>query len=363
MAIGVTATPDHIAEGGVVRLEARPQGGNPAGHYNYTWTLDGGGSLVLLDPPDQQTGPVIHWDTTDLRPGGYKITVLGTLKSGITRIGDAQSPDRGDISITVEPRPVSRGDTVPVTLRRTATESTADQALWVAIRNRTQAISFDRYNAFIDCVLCEGISPQHGGAAAGENDERGIGSPPLWFRRFELGNRPTIYGVDAYNLLKLATEVFLLLEAGVVVTRGGKVTLLDPDLFEPFEESARLNEGAILPVIEDRLKQYFGGVTSNLPYLTRILDALLGLDPAKRAERLPYCDVVLQRRFSCPTMIELIWSYWHEEGMLVQTLKAIELRFQNGRGPIDRDPLANLEIDPLRPLNNLLWGYIQNEYN
>ena len=29
------------------------------------------------------------------------------------------------------------------------------------------------------------------------------------------------------------------------------------------------------------------------------------------------------------------------------------------RGAGDRDPLANLEIDPLRPLNNLLWGYIQ----
>jgi hypothetical protein len=25
------------------------------------------------------------------------------------------------------------------------------------------------------------------------------------------------------------------------------------------------------------------------------------------------------------------------------------------------DPLANLEIDPLRPLNNLLWGYLQDE--
>ena len=24
--------------------------------------------------------------------------------------------------------------------------------------------------------------------------------------------------------------------------------------------------------------------------------------------------------------------------------------------------LAHLEIDPLRPLNNLFWGYIQNEY-
>ena len=47
--------------------------------------------------------------------------------------------------------------------------------------------------------------------------------------------------------------------------------------------------------------------------------------------------------------------------MLVQTLNAISRRFQNIRGPGDRDPLANLEIDPLRPLNNLLWGYIQDE--
>jgi hypothetical protein len=62
-------------------------------------------------------------------------------------------------------------------------------------------------------------------------------------------------------------------------------------------------------------------------------------------------------------MLELIWSYWHEEGMLVQTMNAICMRFQNRRGPQERDPLANLEIDPLRPLNNLLWGYIQDEYN
>lgn len=60
-----------------------------------------------------------------------------------------------------------------------------------------------------------------------------------------------------------------------------------------------------------------------------------------------------------PVLIELIWSYWHEEGMLAQTMHAIAKRFQNIRsGP--QDPLANLEIDPLRPLNNILWGYIQD---
>ncbi|MEJ1237428.1 hypothetical protein WBG78_04805 [Chryseolinea sp. T2] len=56
--------------------------------------------------------------------------------------------------------------------------------------------------------------------------------------------------------------------------------------------------------------------------------------------------------------LELIWSYWMEEGMLVQSMNAISKRFQNIRNA-HRDPLANLTIDPLRPLNNLLWGYIQ----
>lgn len=60
-------------------------------------------------------------------------------------------------------------------------------------------------------------------------------------------------------------------------------------------------------------------------------------------------------------MVELIWSYWHEEAMLVQTLKAISRRFQNRRAPSARNPLANLEITPLRPLNNFLWGYVQDE--
>ena len=60
--------------------------------------------------------------------------------------------------------------------------------------------------------------------------------------------------------------------------------------------------------------------------------------------------------------MELIWSYWHEEGMLVQTLNAILARFQNRRHrPTGRDPLARFDLDPLRPLNNLFWGWTQDE--
>jgi hypothetical protein len=45
----------------------------------------------------------------------------------------------------------------------------------------------------------------------------------------------------------------------------------------------------------------------------------------------------------------------------MQTANAISWRFQNRRtGAPGRDPLAGMDIDPLRPLNNLLWGWIQD---
>jgi hypothetical protein len=46
--------------------------------------------------------------------------------------------------------------------------------------------------------------------------------------------------------------------------------------------------------------------------------------------------------------------------MLTQTMHAIAMRFQNMRSNGTHDPLANLEIDCLRPMNNVLWGYIQD---
>ncbi len=62
-------------------------------------------------------------------------------------------------------------------------------------------------------------------------------------------------------------------------------------------------------------------------------------------------------------LLELIWSYWHERTMIVEALDAIATRFRNVGTPHGRDPLAAIEIDPLRPLNNLLWGYIEDEPN
>ena len=108
--------------------------------------------------------------------------------------------------------------------------------------------------------------------------------------------------------------------------------------------------------------------SSALPYLKRIASAFLSLDqPRSRgtARRRPDTIAGLYpaaSTYTSPSMIELIWSYWQEEGMLVQSMNAIARRFQNRRGS-ERDPLGELEFDTLRPMSNLLWGYIQDEQN
>ena len=100
-----------------------------------------------------------------------------------------------------------------------------------------------------------------------------------------------------------------------------------------------------------------------LPYHKLIVDSL-GALPLKDDTVVIGDYGILPTQLFRPVLLELIWSYWHEEGMLVQTIDAISRRFQNrGTTGTRHDPLARFEIDPLRPLNTLIWGYVQDERN
>jgi len=266
---------------------------------------------------------------------------------------------------------VTQGEKLPVStsLTRAQIHEGDDYGLWAAIRNRTDAIRSDSHIDFINRVLNEkdtlvGTGAKRDDKRKVRTEDTEVGAPSLKERRDALAQLP-VYGVDAYNLLKLATQAFLLLEAGVVVQdRDVDGKTFDPDNDDGFksDEASRLERPVDFGEVERKLRAYLGGsLPGSLPYLKRIVRALLGEDatPGKT----PYALGILGDRFTSPSMLELIWSYWHEEGMLVQTMNAICMRFQNRRGPLERDPLANLEIDSLRPLNNLLWGYIQDEYN
>ena len=275
---------------------------------------------------------------------------------------------------------------VDASLSRAENVTTEDAALWAAIRNRTDAIRSDRYEDFINRVLSESRTEVSLAEETGdpdrsshrhhddEDDEEPIlavedfGAPPIKERIADLENAPSIYGVDAYNLLKLATQAFLLLETGVAIRHRDPITGVVHDHGTLEGEESRTGERLSFRQLNARLERYLrqtltgtSGSGFGLPYLRRIVRALV--DSETQDESLPFGLSVMRHRFTAPSLQELIWSYWHEEGMLVQTMNAICMRFQNRRGPQEQDPLANLEIDPLRPLNNLLWGYIQDEYN
>jgi hypothetical protein len=124
------------------------------------------------------------------------------------------------------------------------------------------------------------------------------------------------------------------------------------------------------PVTETDIRNTFNDYTKGqdgkpnaLPYLAAIQMKLGDIPLGGETQSIGIkCYSLLRDRVKNPCMLELIWSYWHEEGMLVQSMNAISLRFQNRRvANGDRDPLAGIMLDPLRPINNLLWGFLQDE--
>jgi hypothetical protein len=264
-----------------------------------------------------------------------------------------------------------------VTMRRTASPFTNDLLLWVVIRNTTEAISFANYNLFMEKVLYNNqFSGQYNGS-----DNTGPTFNKLRDRRFLPYN-----DTDAYRLLKVATEAFLIVNCGVVLDSfSGELEkgIVKEQLLRGFRNlSIEADQQDFVANWKDFLEPIFlqavnGTTDKTLPYLARIREKLRDVDitdlalpatggvPDRDAVGLPDLPQgsfnMLRRKFTQPCLLELIWSYWHEEGMLAQTLNAISLRFQNVRGPGAGNPLAMMEIDPLRPLNNLIWGYIQDE--
>jgi hypothetical protein len=291
------------------------------------WETTRGAAMVELD---ERTVELMF-----VRSGKARIDGFGVDRNPNCFGSRAEAVASMDIIVS-EPETQAISGNVGVTLNRTASEPTLDQALWVAIRNRTQAISFNRYREFINRVL-----------RWEENDR----IPDRIERRLrDLGTH--LRGVGAYQVLKTATEMFLLLECGVRIDLGRD----GRPRFDELEEQARLGEALTGEQIAERLKQYLGK-PPQLPYITRVVEAAF-----PEFERVALSnEPVLATRINEPCLIELIWSYWHEEGMLVQTINAVGQRFQNVRRP--GDALLNLELDPLRPVNNLLWGYIQDEIN
>jgi hypothetical protein len=309
----------------------------------YTWSARLGPYTAPIAPKDPAKPLIATLQTEGVELGTYTVSleVKPPKKPTITS---------STFGIEVLPPSTLRGSG-PVTLGRTTVGETKDVTLWVNIRQSTDELSFPKYQAFIDEVMCAGPS----GLTKAELDA---------LTRTSAGRGTPFPGIDAYQMLKTATEVYVMLNCRAL----DEYNFSDPEEVADYDlRNDRNRQASDLKRLWDRYLAPVNGKgpsTNTLPYLALIRrklgdQSIIQHDP-KLQGVMEVCDGIMQQKLARPCFFELIWSYWHEEGMLVQTLNAIARRFQNQRTSA-RDPLENLDIDPLRPLSNLIWGYIQDE--
>ena len=256
------------------------------------------------------------------------------------------------------------GGEMDVSLQRTATTSTPDLALWQAILNNTEALSFNTYQRFMNKLFCsddlKGLDDFEKERFGFDNDRPGTKRA----KANELAQRRFLpfTDTDAYRAVKVATEAFVMVNCGICEPFPFGAD--DADYFA--RRDVPFPKGGLTKALNDYLNEgggmlpYLAVIRAKLPEYD-IKTTLLDLPVSRDAQSDRDCFGILQEKLKCPCLLELIWSYWHEEGMLVQSMNAIMRRFQNVASSKPLDPLANLEIDPLRPLSNLLWGYVQDE--
>ena len=203
----------------------------------------------------------------------------------------------------------SEDDVKQVRLGRAGFEQTNDEVFWDAIKERQ--LNFNAYCDFINKILYLN-SPEF------DKDDR---------RRAR--NQSPFIGIREYNLLKYGTAFFMLKKSALEV---------------------------------EEVKSYLG--TDNvLPYYEHLSDAYteaMKEYPASFPKGDNNDKEFIEQRFRNPFFIELIWSYWMEQGMLMQAMSLINFRFQNiNAGNIGQ--ITRFDVSPLRPLSHILWGFIQDE--
>jgi hypothetical protein len=327
----LNVTPTTPAPGDLIEFKVSPAASN----FSYSWVnMASGGSTLTNEQWSPQKSGTDSWALqTDAKSTGMR-TARVTVK-------DNSTGEEVILEKTISLRSVGTGansisDSIAkiasegLTVKASKTDPTDDQALWVKIRSCAGNRQFAAYDDFIKTNLCD--------------------AKPA-YKSLDVSKTETCrykHGVDGYQMLKAATEVFLVCKA---CCANGTISNFDPD-----SEESRLGYTTTQADIEAMLKSYLTPNTRRLPYLDTIITNL-GLSGAS-STNFPFCEASI-RDSLC--LYELIWSYWLEAGMLVQTMNAISMRFQNLRVPSNgRDALAGFEITPLRPLSNLLWGYVQD---
>lgn len=271
-------------------------------------------------------------------------------------------------------------------------DPTDDEALWKAIRK--SKFNFLDYQYFINDILQ--LEDDRIGPKTREKQRKAIRSYVSPFQN-----------IASYQYLKQATDLYMLLngyffqeengDRSVIRTYEGELMSLNPDqmtelydskFLRSVSRSIRSNFPSAYEMFEkNELGMEIGSETGIMKKAVRLDNNYSNLDRTKFITEKSTKQDQLRRGIakSDPSedfkaaitednpaldfdwynlsqpMYELIWSYWMEELGLVQTMNAISLRFQNVKKRQGPDPLANFALDSLRPLGNLLWGYVEDE--
>ena len=208
---------------------------------------------------------------------------------------------------------------------------TEEADLWTRILNTD--VDFNKFRKFMDEVLL------------GETDKQ---SKDVLPNRNSAKRRLPFTNVDEYSLAKFATEAFVAHFLHIDKANGYFGGSLPLPYYTHLSES-----------LEEILGDYD---LNKLPSQPMVAQAARFVQQGESKTPKPTDNItrVIERVEHLPNL-ELIWSYWMEQAMLVQTMGIVNLRFQNIKGVREVEPLLRFDTSPLRPLNNLLWGHIQDE--
>jgi hypothetical protein len=273
-----------------------------------------------------------------------------TTASGVNNVTDGgagQPTDPFKTGLDIGGETTKNNNFLSIGLNPINPPNTKDVSFWTAIRNATDSLSFGNYSAWMDFLFCGGLNPfTQPGFEEKYRD-----------RLTKTNSRLSLpfNNVDSYRALKVATEAFVMATLQVAGTP-------DAQFLNEFKQYEVAVDGmpADAPIIP--YLAIIRGQLQDVGIKSHSFDEVLQDYVTSTTEPIfDQCYGLIKDKLQYPCLLELIWSYWHEECMMVQGMGTISRRFQNIRGEDPIDPLANLEIVPLRTLNNLLWGYVQDE--
>ena len=385
--------PKSIAKGGTLKVRfidksEKQEGDTPK---NYVLRID---QQVINVPPQTETqeGGYIYdysvdTDTLPLAYGGHIIDICLEKRTRGNMPNSYAMQCSGSFTLEnplegIKTATTRLADTADegISLKSTTYERTPDLPLWVSILNSSERMSFDSYSQYMDLIFC-GENENNEGLERKDRFQNGM-------RRLSNRRFLPFSDTDSYRVLKAATEAFVMVNCEVAFSPSSGDNTLFPEnetmrLIQQrgFNVSGLNDQNPAFDTIWNNYLKPLGNDQRTLPYLFVVRNKLRDLplksmtieDIINRVSGSSHndnseldlaqnvCVGLISERLTQSCFLELIWSYWHEESMMIQGLNAITRRFQNIRSQKQLDPLAGMEIDPLQPLNNLIWGYIQDD--